>query len=116
MKSAKLIFPMAAVIALLALPLVAQSSQQHHHKHHHYKLIDLGTFGGPQSWVWAWDEFPDSMSDRGGVMGGADTSAANPNYPNFNPFMGLPNVGYPLSSDPFIQHAFKSRDGALIDL
>lgn len=107
-----------ALFAALANPLwlAAQDQQNHHHKHHHYQLIDMGTFGGPQSWVWAWDEFPDSMSNRGGVMGGADTSAANPNYPNFNPFMGLPNVGYPLSSDPFIQHAFKSRDGALIDL
>jgi probable HAF family extracellular repeat protein len=115
----------AAVIATglfvaLAMPvrLAAQDSQVHKndHRHHHYKLIDLGTFGGPQSWVWAWDEFPDSMSNRGGLMGGADTSAPNPNYPNFNPFMGLPNIGYPLNSDPYTQHAFQSKNGALIDL
>jgi probable HAF family extracellular repeat protein len=30
--------------------------------------------------------------------------------------MGLPNTGNPLTSDPYIQHAFRSKDGALIDL
>jgi probable HAF family extracellular repeat protein len=119
MKSRHLMLLAAITLfAALAIPvgLAAQDNQDQKHKHHHYKLNDLGTFGGPQSWVWGWDEFADSMSNRGGLMGGADTSAPNPNYPNFNPFMGLPNVGYPLNSDPYTQHAFQSKHGALIDL
>lgn len=35
--------------AVLAIPiqLVAQEQQDNNHKQHHYKLIDMGTFGGP---------------------------------------------------------------------
>jgi probable HAF family extracellular repeat protein len=109
-----------ALFVVLAIPvrLAAQDHQQHknNHKHPHYKLIDLGTFGGPQSWVFGWNEVPGTMSEAGAVVGGADTSASNPNYPNFNPWMGLPFMLYPLNSDPFVEHAFQSNNGTLVDL
>jgi hypothetical protein len=37
----------------LAMPIcmAAQDTQPQNHKHHQYKLIDLGTFGGPNSFV-----------------------------------------------------------------
>lgn len=107
-----------ALLATMVIPvaLAAKSTQNHKPQHHHYKLIDLGTFGGPQSWVFGWFEAEGTMSDGGTVFGGADTSAPNPNYPNYNPFMGLPQMVYFLNSDPFIEHAFQSKDGALIDL
>jgi hypothetical protein len=41
------------LFAALAVPvgLAAQDNQDHNNnsKHHHYKLIDMGTFGGPAS-------------------------------------------------------------------
>src|SRR5580704_98440 len=72
-----------ALFAGLAIPagLAAQDKQEHnnHHKHHRYKLIDLGTFGGPQSWVFGAFEWPAStVNNAGTVVGGADTSNSNP--------------------------------------
>jgi probable HAF family extracellular repeat protein len=117
MKYRTLMFVTAlATITLLAIPAGLSAQDKQDSSHHHYQLVDLGTFGGPQSWVFGWEVIPSSMSDNGGVMGEADTPSSNPNYPNFNPFMGLPNTGNPLTSDPYIQHAFQSKDGALIDL
>jgi hypothetical protein len=41
----------ALLFAALASPerLAAQDKQDHNRRHHHYKLIDMGTFGGPMS-------------------------------------------------------------------
>jgi probable HAF family extracellular repeat protein len=73
------------VVAMLATPLSAQDNkQQSEPKHHHYKLIDLGTFGGPQSFVL----FPDDgsyarvLNNSGTVAGWADTAVSDP-HPNF---------------------------------
>jgi len=45
-------------------------------KHHRYKVVDLGTFGGPGSSVNCCEH---QITARGVVVGSADTSAANPN-------------------------------------
>jgi probable HAF family extracellular repeat protein len=100
----------------MATPLhLAAQDNQNHNQHHNYKLTDLGTFGGPQSWVFGGSEAPAAtLNNAGTVIGGADTSASNPIYPNFNPFMGLGNVfGY---ADPFVNHAFKWNANVLTDL
>jgi probable HAF family extracellular repeat protein len=41
------------LLAALAKPagLVAQDNPDHKHWHHHYKLIDMGTFGGSESYI-----------------------------------------------------------------
>jgi hypothetical protein len=71
-----------SLFVALATPtrMAAQDSTSQNHKHHHYKLIDLGTFGGPTSWV----SNPDAkdLNNRGTVQGWADTSVPDPNYPN----------------------------------
>jgi probable HAF family extracellular repeat protein len=114
MKSRKLMCIQAIVlVAALAIPagLAAQDNQGEtsNHKHHHYKFIDLGTFGGPQSWVNGAFEFPAAtLNNAGTVVGVADTPNSNPNYPNCNPFLGCP--------DPFVEHAFQWHDGDLTDL
>jgi probable HAF family extracellular repeat protein len=113
MKSVRLFLTAIALFAALAIAagLAAQDNQEHnnHHKHHHYRLIDLGTFGGPQSSVPGTFEFPSAaVSNAGTVVGGADTSNSNPNYPNCNPFLGCP--------DAFIEHAFQWHGGDLTDL
>src|SRR5438445_13332675 len=45
--------PTLTLLTVLAIPvrLAAQDNQEHNkkHKHHHYQVIDVGTFGGPQS-------------------------------------------------------------------
>jgi probable HAF family extracellular repeat protein len=94
----------------LAVPvrLAAQDNREHKHKHHHYKLIDLGTFGGPQSRN---DGIEPPLNNRGTVIGMADTSTPDPFYPNFNPLIEPGGA-----SDPFIFHAFQWQDGQLVDL
>ena len=95
-----------ALFAALAIPvgLAAQDNQYHLQQHHHYKLIDLGSFGGPQAFTQ--DQLP-FLSNQGVVAGWADTSTPDPNYPNscFFCFFG-----------PFIFHAFQWKEGALADL
>lgn len=97
-----------ALIAALAIPvrLAAQDNGDHHHKHLQYKLIDLGTLGGAQS-AGAPGQV---LNNQGTVVGCADTSTADPNYPNFNPFLS------PLGSDPFIFHTFRFQEGVVTDL
>jgi probable HAF family extracellular repeat protein len=67
--------------------------------HHQYKLIDLGTFGGPSSVIFG-ETGP--LNNLGQVTSCADTSAPNEN-PSF-------------SDDPFVQHAFFWSQGVLHDL
>jgi hypothetical protein len=77
---------MTLLAATLAIPvrLAAQDNQDHHRKHHHYKLVDMGTFGGPQSIVLAAGQV---LNNQGMVAGCADTPTHDPNFPNFNPFL-----------------------------
>lgn len=105
MKSTKLISVTAmAAFALLATPDRSLANGKEDHKHHHYKLVDLGTFGGPGS---SPTEFLQVLNNAGTLVGGADTSTLNP-YPNcFNPF-NLPTC--------YVQRAFAWQDGELTDL
>jgi probable HAF family extracellular repeat protein len=96
-----------AVMAALVVPLhmAAQDNQDHQQRHHHYKLIDLGTFGGPQSYV----NFPDLgygqvLNNSGGLAGWADTSKADP-YPDFC-----------FNEDCFVSRAFQWQNGTRIPL
>lgn len=82
------------------------TAQANKPKHHHYKLVDIG-LGGPQSAVF---EFAHTLTNRGAVVGMAETSSPDPNYPNFSPFLGFGNP------DPFIQRAFLWQNGVLTDL
>ena len=103
MKSRTLI--LATAIALLTalampVPLAAQ--------HTKYKLIDLGTFGGPASLIAPSSGGPQNparaLTSRGVVVGQAETATPDPFSPNcFNP--------YCLAS-----HAFRWQDGVLTDL
>jgi probable HAF family extracellular repeat protein len=98
------------LFTLLGLPveLAAQETQDHHqHRHHHFKLIDIGTFGGPQSYVFDGYGFfaPKVINNHGLLAGAADTSEPDP-FPNacWNP-------------DCFVAHTFRAEeDGDLSDL
>jgi probable HAF family extracellular repeat protein len=104
-----LIAVMTCLVAL-AIPLRLAAQKQKHYTvmHHHYKLIDMGTFGGPVSSI----NYPFSdgtLNSRGVTVGWSATSAST--SPTSNPFIcgGLDAVV------PFITHAFQ-WDGAVTDL
>jgi probable HAF family extracellular repeat protein len=94
--SAKFFISMAALTTLvLPVELAAQ--------HPRYKLIDLGTFGGPNSFFAGPDPDAQDVNNRGLAMGGADTLVPDPYTPN-------------CFGDCYVSHAFKWENGALIDL
>jgi probable HAF family extracellular repeat protein len=93
-------FTSIALLIALALPLPAQQPST---QHHHYELIDLGTFGGPQSRI----DYAVPLNDRGLVSGSADTPDINPYYGNDNPTF------FP---DPYIEHTFGWKNGVSKDL
>jgi len=67
-----------------------------------YRLIDLGTFGGPGSFLN--NGLDGILNDRGAAVGWANTAESDPNNPAcFNP-------------NCFVSHAFKVKNGVLTDL
>ena len=75
---------LALMVGSLALPLITQAGQ-----HPRYKLIDLGTLGGPASRL---EGDSKVLNNAGTVVGDADTS------------------------NPGVQHAFRWQNGVLTDL
>ena len=82
------------VLAGLVRPVgaVAQAQQQQRYP---YILVDMGTFGGPNSSI---PNFTATPNNSGVAIGAADTPRSNPNYPNVNPV--------PAHLDSFVEHAF----------
>jgi probable HAF family extracellular repeat protein len=106
---------LVSTLLALAVPLSGAAAQ----KHHHYKLIDIGTFGGPQSYfnnlhlgdrfgfVTAFYGFAQVSNGPQVLVGFADTATPEP-Y-SANPlFCYVP--------DCFIAHAYKWHDGVKTDL
>ncbi len=80
------------IAVFAALALHARQFQQHPR----FKLIDLGTFGGPQRFYFS--EPPvQSVNNRGIAAGGAETAAVDPFAPNCQ------------DPDCLILHAFQWR-------
>src|SRR6516225_3643905 len=97
-------WPLVFVIAILiALALPGQLAAQHSR----YKLIDVGTFGGPASYLTDPGNGPSFLvlNNAGMLVGRASTSTPDPNFPNFC-----------YDNDCFLQHAFLWADGTLTDL
>lgn len=94
----------ALVITIAISPgqLTAQESKPEHAR---YRLIDLGTLGGPNS---AFQGFAQVVTNNQVAVGGADTAALYPPNACFNPISG--------SSSCFIEHAFEWENGTLTDL
>jgi probable HAF family extracellular repeat protein len=101
-----LLLPSMILIAAIATPfwLSAQQQEEHAKVHTRYKLIDLGTFGGPASYFSAAGLGARVLNNQGDVAGYADTSRPDPSAPNcFN-------------LDCFLSHAFRWHDGVRTDL
>jgi len=108
MKSKAFVCVAIALLSTLALTVGtnAQNSSVPAAKHHRYKVVDLGTFGGPSSSTNCCDR---QITARGAVVGSADTAAANPNPGCFNGPLGT-------SDDCNVNQAFLWQDGTLTDL
>ena len=116
MKSRTLTF-VTAITLFAALAITGQLAAQEQGKEHlRYKLVDLGTFGGPQSYMAGSNgvNMPAAvnqiLNNRGTAVGWADTSTLDPFGGNalgcFNPF----------APDCFLPLAFQSQGGVLTDL
>ena len=93
---------LCAVSILSALTFVVPATAQA--QPYPYTLVEPGTFGGPQSFL---DLPAVPLTPQGTLLGAADTSTLDADYPNFNPLIG-PN--------PYVAHAFEWRGGRLRDL
>jgi probable HAF family extracellular repeat protein len=98
-------FPGTVVVIATASTPLSIAAQQQVKNHPRYKVVVIGTFGGPQSVSFFGQAR--SLNDRGALVGQADTSVPDPSYPDFNPLLG---------ADPFTQHGFLWRDDKLTDL
>ena len=94
-----------SLCASMAFPTIssAQNTQAPTNpEHHHYKLVDVGTFGGPTSYFS--NGFDGLLNNHGTAAGWADTPTPDPN-PTFC-----------FSPDCFVSHAFQSHNDVLTDL
>lgn len=96
--------------AALALPLTSSAQEQTTKTtHHHYKLIDIGTLGGPNS-------FPSGpgtqvLNNQGTFAAYANTANSNPNANCAIPFNANGGGG-----DCYVEHPVIWHDGTLTDL
>jgi probable HAF family extracellular repeat protein len=98
-----LIGVVATTVMLVISP--AGAAQQHHH----YKLIDMGTLGGPQSYFSPGSgndiaQYSHVLNERGEVAGLANTPLPDP----FPPFC------FDLGGDCFVTHAFEAHGSATL--
>jgi len=91
----------ATLFAALALPIVstAQEEKLEKREHHHYKLVDIGTFGGPNSSFVGPPPSTRLLNNSGAAVGGADTSSPDPSS-CFN-------------FDCYLSYGFKWQDGVV---
>ena len=106
----KLIPSFAASSILLTSLLVGSAgllAQENAHRHHQrYKLIDVGTFGGPQGYVNTEGNGGPYLNHSGMIVG--NTQTATPLPANTDPFICYPG--------PNVNHAFVARGHRTMDL
>lgn len=100
------------LIGALVLParLAAQEPKEGKNEQHRYKLVDIGTFGGPESNINPLGNGSPYISNRGTTVGTSATLI--PSSPATNGFFcgGLDGI------TPFVFHAFEWKDGDVTDL
>jgi len=97
---------LASVVALgMPVCLAAQdtASQDNEAKYHKYKLFDLGTFGGPASYL---NQGQNILNNHGTLVGAADTATPDP----------VANQNFCYQFDCFLSHATEIEDGRVTDL
>lgn len=103
--SAVTLLPAMAILATLVLS--AQTAEREHRRPHpRFKLIDLGTLGGPHSYGSISGDGFKLLNNSGVVVSFADTDMPDPNAPDS-------------CLDPpgcLVAHAFRWQDGSITDL
>lgn len=89
---------------VLALPAFV-AAQEHATHHPRYRLVDLGTLGGPISYGSADGPWGRILNNAGVVSSYADTTQPDPGAPNFC-----------WDADCLVAHAYRWRHGVLEDL
>jgi probable HAF family extracellular repeat protein len=100
-------------VLAISFPLAAQEQEtepQHKKEHHRYKLIDIGTFGGPASSVNPAVNGGPTISRHGTAVGSSATVISS--NPATNGFFCSGLDG----NLPFVFHAFKLEYGNVTDL
>jgi probable HAF family extracellular repeat protein len=108
MRSQKLLCVIAvSAFAVSSVPFLsaAQGNQGSKHKDHHYKLIDLGTLGGPIGYGSVNGDGFRLLNNSGVVASFADTPLPDPNSAYFC-----------YDPDCFQAHAFRWNDGVMTDI
>jgi len=100
MKRTPLMIRNLVVVMLATLVLPVQLTAQHTR----YKLIDIGTLGGPAAYGPGNGIGSQLLNDAGTVVGTANTPTPDPNAPNC------------INTDCFLNHAFRWQHGVLTDL
>ena len=95
--------PFIAIFATLGVTI--QSVAQEHKRHPQYKLVDLGTLGGPISYGSASGDGARLLNDTGEVSSYADTALPDPFAPDRC-----------FDADCLLAHGFRWRHGKLFDL
>ena len=102
----------AALVMPVGMAAQDNPSQDHKPKHQKYKLVDIGTFGGPASYInnQAALGSPNQMNSRGTTVGAAATPIPSPGNSNTSICEGIDG------NTPFVFHAFKWENGVVTDL
>jgi probable HAF family extracellular repeat protein len=97
------------LIGALSIPAWL-AAQEHKQEHQRYKFVDIGTFGGPASYINGAFSLgaPNQINKRGTTVGSSANSIPSP--PNTNLCGGLDGTVH------FVFHAFKWEDGNVTDL
>ena len=90
--------PAITLLAALALPIQLAA------QHTRYRLIDIGTLGGPSAHGPGNGPGSQLLNNAGMVAGTAETTSTDPNAPNCD------------NPDCFVSHAFRWQGGVLTDL
>ena len=92
----------AALVISVGAAAQDSAAQSHKGKHHHYKLVEIGTLGGPNSAFGIGGYTTRTMNRRGTAIAQADTDIPDPSC----------MVGF----DCLINHPYRLRNGVLTDL
>jgi probable HAF family extracellular repeat protein len=116
MKSKWLVLILVVLLAMLTTSQLAAQESASGAQHHHYKLVDLGTLGGPSTYFNSLDmtdvfgfstvfyNMAQVRNSRGVFVGFSETSTPDP-YP-----------GFCYVPDCFVTHAFEWSNGVKKDL